>query len=73
MEAILSAGIIWLIIMAIVYFLPFIISNQRRHRHQFIIFLVNLFLGGTGIIWVILLLYVILSNNTRKTWIRNGR
>jgi hypothetical protein len=72
-ETIVGMGILWVILVAVFYFLPFIIANQRRHRHQFIIFILNLILGGTGVIWVLLLLYAILSENTKKAWIRNGR
>jgi 4-amino-4-deoxy-L-arabinose transferase-like glycosyltransferase len=39
-------------ICAIIFFLPTIIAFLRRHRNRWVILLINLFFGGTGIGWV---------------------
>jgi hypothetical protein len=39
----------------IIYFLPFMIANSRRHHNQGGIFILNLLLGWTAIGWVIAL------------------
>lgn len=36
----------------LVYFLPSIVSNSRRHHQQPAIFMLNLFLGWTFLGWV---------------------
>jgi hypothetical protein len=37
-----------------VYFLPAVIAHARRHRQTAAITLLNLFLGWTGLVWVLL-------------------
>lgn len=38
-------------------FLPTIIACRKRHRHATIIFILNVFLGYTGIAWLIALIW----------------
>lgn len=41
----------------LVYFLPSIIASDRKHPNANLIFLVNLFLGATGVAWLIILIW----------------
>lgn len=40
-----------LIILAVIYMIPAIIAFWRRHPNRWVILLLNIFLGGTGIVW----------------------
>ncbi|MBK99906.1 MAG: superinfection immunity protein [Opitutales bacterium] len=37
--------------------LPYVIAHKRALNNQAIIFLVNLIFGGTGVVWVICLIF----------------
>ena len=50
------------------YMLPYVIAHKRALENQAIIFLVSLFFGGTGIVWVICL---ILSFSGNKIAVEN--
>ena len=50
-------GIIVFIIALFVYFLPTLIALSRNHRNKLAIFLVNLILGGTGVGWIVALIW----------------
>ena len=52
---------IHLAVLSILYFLPTIIASNRGH-YVGGIFLLNFFLGWTGIGWIILLLWALLSH-----------
>jgi Superinfection immunity protein len=52
---------IHLAILALLYFLPTIIASNRGHGVAGIL-LLNLFLGWTGIGWIIMLLWALLSH-----------
>ena len=39
------------------YMLPYVIAHKRALNNQAIIFLVNLIFGGTGVVWVICLIF----------------
>ncbi len=51
---------IHLAVLALLYFLPTIIASHRGH-HVAGILLLNLFLGWTGIGWIVMLLWALLS------------
>ena len=44
--------VIVLTLLLIIYFLPSIIANIRKHSNKLAIFFLNLFTGATGIGWV---------------------
>ena len=50
-------GILVFVLFVLVYFLPTIIAFTRRHPDALLIFLLNLFLGGTIVGWVIALIW----------------
>ena len=55
-----SLGIILGFAFALVYDLfklPYVIVHKRALKNQAIIFLVNLILGGTGVVWVICVIF----------------
>lgn len=45
------------LICAIIFFLPTIIAFFRQHRNRWVILLINLFFGGTGIGWLACLIW----------------
>jgi hypothetical protein len=52
----------WVLVSAgIFYFLPVVICHFRKHHKTGFVFLFNLLLGWTGIIWVGLLAYSMFS------------
>ena len=52
---------IHLALLALLYFLPTIVASNRGHNVTGIL-LLNLFLGWTGIVWLALLLWALLSD-----------
>jgi len=46
-----------------IYFLPTVIAVKRDHRASDTIFLVNLFLGATGLGWIVALVWSLLNPN----------
>ncbi len=50
-------GIIVFVLSLLLYFLPTFIALSRNHRNKLAIFLVNLFLGGTGVGWIVALIW----------------
>ena len=50
----------------IIYFLPFYIALIRSHYRKTLIFFLNLIVGWSGIGWVIVLIYSLISKS-RKT------
>ena len=60
-ESILAGGMIILVIIFLLYFLPSFIAKIRGHKKSGVLFLINLFLGWTIIIWIILLIWAIIG------------
>ena len=52
--------IAWLILIAIAL-LPAIVAFSRGHRHPWVILLLNLFFGWTGVVWVGTLIWALLG------------
>src|SRR5579862_355858 len=67
--------IVLLVIFALtLYFLPTIVANTRNHPNQMPIFIINLFLGWTFLIWVISLAWAFARiNNESMTKINEER
>lgn len=65
----LSSPIFWLILLIIciyVYFLPTVIAFKNEKANRFVILLINIFFGGTGLGWLVALA-LSLSGNEKKT------
>lgn len=56
------AGLLFLIIMGIIYFIPSIVANNRNHRQFTAIFILNLFFGWTFIGWVAALIWSVTND-----------
>lgn len=54
------SGLFTLAIILVVYFLPIIVALGREKRNSPAIFLLNLFLGWTGIGWVVALVWAVM-------------
>jgi hypothetical protein len=55
-------GLIVLIIMGVIYFIPSIVANNRNHRQYTAIFLLNLLLGWTFVGWVAALVWSVTND-----------
>ena len=53
-------GLIFLVIILAVYFLPTIIAKSRNKRNTVAIFVLNLLLGSSGIGWIIALVWSVM-------------
>lgn len=51
-----------IVIMLIIYFLPLIVANSRKHKSQLAIFMTCLLLGWTLLGWAIALIWACNSN-----------
>jgi hypothetical protein len=60
--------VVVLIIIGIIYFLPSIVANSRNHRAQLGIFVMTLFLGWSGLGWILALIWACNSNVERVNW-----
>ena len=56
----------YVIVVLIVYFLPFYIALVRKHSKRWMIFFVNLILGWTFIAWAILIFYSAFSKSMEE-------
>jgi hypothetical protein len=55
-------GIVVLLALGVVYFLPFLIAKARGHRNSDSILLTNIFFGLSGVGWVIALIWAVSAN-----------
>jgi hypothetical protein len=49
--------IVWMLVTIPLYFLPGFIAFRRKHRNRVAILVINIFLGLTGIGWVVALIW----------------
>lgn len=56
----------FLIIIVLVYFIPFLVANTRGHKAKLAIFMANLFLGWVLLPWVFILIWACNSNVKEK-------
>jgi membrane protein implicated in regulation of membrane protease activity len=66
---------VFLIILALcgvlyLYFMPFAIAYARGHKYTKTVFLLNLFFGWTGLVWIALLVW---SFTGKKRWHNKNR
>lgn len=69
MEAAASIIIVYVlfIILAIyIFFLPSTIAFNHNHPNKLPILIINILLGGTGVVWVGLLIWVYFFNEDRR-------
>lgn len=62
-----ALGLITLIIIICVYFLPYMVAQKRKHSKSQAILIVNLFLGWTLIGWVVALAWAFAENNKKSS------
>ena len=55
-----------IIVAVIAYFIPFYIALIRNHYRKALIFLLNLIFGWSGIGWIVLLIYSIVSKSRKS-------
>ena len=52
-------SIIAFILAVIIYLLPGVIAYHRNHPNRLLILLLTIFLGGTGLVWIICLIWAL--------------
>lgn len=52
------------VILVVVYFLPFLIAYWRQHRYRWLVFVINLF-GASGIGWLVALVIALWTPRQR--------
>jgi uncharacterized membrane protein YeaQ/YmgE (transglycosylase-associated protein family) len=62
MELFTGIAIGYLIVGFIIYWLPSAIASRRDHNSFYLIFFLNIFLGWTGVIWLVLLIWAIVGD-----------
>lgn len=69
----MGAWAVFLFIAGVVYMLPTFVAGLRRHSSYWGIFVVNLFLGSTGIVWIGCLVWALTgsSNATQAVIVRS--
>ena len=50
-----------LTLFVIIYCLPFLIATAREHKNRVAILLLNLFLGWTGLGWLVALIWAVMK------------
>ncbi|EGB96812.1 MULTISPECIES: superinfection immunity protein [Pseudomonas] len=61
MEFITGTYILILAVSFVLYFIPMMIAFHRHHENYTAIFMLNLLLGWTGVVWVICLVWAFIS------------
>lgn len=54
------------VILIILYFLPTLIAENRKHNNENPIFVINIFFGWTIIGWIICLAWAFTNNSKKK-------
>jgi len=54
-------GLLAVVLIVSFYFLPTLIAFLRQHRNRLAVFLLNLFLGWTGLGWVVSLVWSVMK------------
>lgn len=57
-------GLAVLIILLLLYFLPTYVASKRNHKNTTPIFVLNLFLGWSFVIWVIVLAWAFIDGES---------
>ncbi len=65
MEGIL--GLFWIAVIFIIYFLPFMIARERKHKNKLVIGWINFLLGWTLIGWLVAFFWSLTANVEPKT------
>lgn len=55
-----------------IYILPMMVAFYRRHENYTAIFLINLLLGWTGIVWVVCLVWAFVGSAKRYNVVNSG-
>lgn len=58
-------GFLFLGFMLLMYFLPSVIASSREHKNKPAIVVLNLFLGWTGLGWIVALIWAF-TDNTKE-------
>lgn len=58
--------IILFLLLMFIYFLPTIIAYSRNHTNVLAIFVLNLFLGATFVVWVFALIWAVYKKDVVK-------
>jgi hypothetical protein len=53
-------------IVLVIYFIPSIVAFHRGHDKRVLILLLNIFAGGTGIVWLVILVWAFMQERTEK-------
>lgn len=61
MELITGTSYLILAVSFVLYFLPMMIAFKRHHENYTAIFMLNLLLGWTGIVWIVCLIWAFIS------------
>lgn len=61
-EFTLVEKIAWILLVVGIYFLPYIVALCREKRNSTAIAVLNLFLGWTGVAWVIALVWAVMQD-----------
>ena len=68
--------LIILLLLLFIYLIPSIVAFSRKHPNRWIIFALNVFVGGTGFVWVICLIWAMkaihISNQQGDLAIQDG-
>lgn len=59
-------GLVIILVIILIYFLPGLIANGRDHKNTAAIFILNLFLGWTALGWIISLVWAFTDNVHRR-------
>ena len=66
MEIVYGSYLLGLILSLVIYCLPLMIAFHRRHEKYTAIFLLNLFLGWTMVVWVVCLIWALFGSPSRR-------
>lgn len=71
MELFYAGHLIGIAISVVVYFVPMMIAFYRRHESYTSIFMLNLFLGWTGVVWLVCLIWAIFGQRLKPRPVQN--
>ena len=64
-------SLIFLLVFLFIYFIPTMCATNKKHFSG--IFILNLFLGGTGVFWVLALVWAVSDEEVHKSHKKNKK
>jgi hypothetical protein len=64
LDWIIAGGAVYIIVALLIFFIPSFIASSRNHEYSVAIWLINILLGWTGLVWIGILIWAIVGDSS---------